>query len=109
MPRTATPYTTKRAATPVNGRYDIALIGPSGDVLGQIWARSEGGPALDAEATAEFLARAANSHEALVQALDGLVNRLTELVDSGDCGFWSPDEEETIVAARAALKLAGAV
>jgi hypothetical protein len=36
-------------------------------------------------------------------ALDGLLERYTGLVNSGDAGFWDPEGEPEVVAAREAL------
>ena len=38
------------------------------------------------------------------EALDKLLTRYRALVLSGDCGFWDPEEEAEVIAARAALK-----
>lgn len=40
----------------------------------------------------------------LEEALEGTVKRFVDLVNSGDAGFWNPEEESVIIAARAALK-----
>lgn len=51
--------------------------------------------------------RARTSRElALVKALNGLLERYTGLVNCGDCGFWDPEKEENVIAARSALALA---
>lgn len=39
----------------------------------------------------------------LLAALDALLKRYSSLVNSGDCGNWNPEEEEEIIAARAAI------
>lgn len=39
----------------------------------------------------------------LREALEGLLERYTELVNCGDCGFWNPEEEDAVKFARAAL------
>jgi hypothetical protein len=39
----------------------------------------------------------------LRQALTALLDRYTELVNSGDCGFWCPENEAEVVEARRAL------
>lgn len=36
-------------------------------------------------------------------ALSGLVDHYVEMVNSGDCGFWDPETDDEIIAARAAL------
>ena len=40
----------------------------------------------------------------LEEALEGTVKRFVTLANSGDAGFWNPEEESSIIAARAALK-----
>lgn len=42
----------------------------------------------------------------LLEALERLLESYTDLVNSGDCGFWNPEEEEIIIAARAAISKA---
>lgn len=39
----------------------------------------------------------------LLAALKGLVALYCALVDSGDCGFWNPEDEPAVQAARAAI------
>ena len=40
----------------------------------------------------------------LEEALEGTVKWIVHLADSGDAGFWNPEEQSVIIAARAALK-----
>ena len=40
----------------------------------------------------------------LEEALEGTVKWIVDLADSGDAGFWNPEEQLVIIAARAALK-----
>ena len=40
----------------------------------------------------------------LEEALEGTVKWIVHLADSGDAGFWNPDEQSVIIAARAALE-----
>ena len=56
---------------------------------------------------------ALQSHEIIVlkdrikrleEALQGTVKWFVDLADSGDAGFWNPEEQSVIIAARAALK-----
>lgn len=44
------------------------------------------------------------SEARLREALEGLLNHYVELVLSGDAGFWDPEKEDEVIAARAALK-----
>ena len=43
--------------------------------------------------------------DTLSQALTGLLDRYTALVNCGDCGNWDPESEDEVKAARAALAL----
>ncbi len=40
----------------------------------------------------------------LEEALEGTVKWIVHLADSGDAGFWNPEEQSVIIAARAALE-----
>ena len=40
----------------------------------------------------------------LEEALEGTVKWIVDLADSGDAGFWNPEEQHEIIAARAVLK-----
>jgi len=40
----------------------------------------------------------------LEEALEGTVKWIVHLADSGDAGFWNPEEQSVIIAARAALQ-----
>jgi hypothetical protein len=40
----------------------------------------------------------------LEEALEGTVKWIVDLANSGDAGFWNPEEQSAIIAARAALK-----
>jgi hypothetical protein len=37
------------------------------------------------------------------EALEALLKRYVQLVDSGDAGFWNPEEEDVVINARQAL------
>jgi hypothetical protein len=39
----------------------------------------------------------------LRNALQRMVDRYVSLVNSGDCGFWNPEDESDVIAARNAL------
>jgi hypothetical protein len=39
----------------------------------------------------------------LDEALNGTVKWIVDLANSGDAGFWNPEEQSVIIAARAAL------
>jgi hypothetical protein len=40
----------------------------------------------------------------LEEALEGTVKWIVRLADSGDAGFWNPEDQSVIIAARDALK-----
>lgn len=42
----------------------------------------------------------------LLEALTRLLDRYTGLVNCGDCGFWDPETEDEVIAARAAISKA---
>ena len=50
------------------------------------------------------LNRMAKRIKRLEEALEGTVKCFVDLADSGDAGFWNPDEQSVIIAARAALE-----
>ena len=39
----------------------------------------------------------------LLEALNAMLDRYTDLVNCGDCGNWDPETEEPVIAARAAI------
>lgn len=41
--------------------------------------------------------------EEMLEALRGLLNHYVQLVNCGDCGYWNPEVEDEVVAARAAI------
>lgn len=62
----------------------------------------------DADEIAEWMSSAykagkASGHNELVAALREITERYVDLVNSGDCGFWEPEDEKPVKAARAAL------
>lgn len=59
-------------------------------------------PAYDIMANARLIAAA----PCLLAALETLTKRYVGLASSGDCGFWNPEEEDEVIAARAALSRA---
>lgn len=49
---------------------------------------------------------AADVIDALVAVVDTFVSEYVELVNSGDAGFWEPEDEPKVKAARRALAMA---
>jgi hypothetical protein len=56
----------------------------------------------ECEANAHLIAAAPQLYETLKRTLDSYVS----LVNSGDCGFWNPENEEQVKVARQALSKA---
>lgn len=54
------------------------------------------------EAASEIETLAAVNAE-LLEALEAFVAKYVQIADSGDCGFWNPEEEDFVIAARAAI------
>ena len=50
------------------------------------------------------LNRMADRINRLEEALEGTVKWIVHLADSGDAGFWNPEEQSVIIEARAALQ-----
>ena len=42
----------------------------------------------------------------LLEALEGITKHYVDLVNSGDCGFWNPEEKLFVMDARAAIRKA---
>ena len=77
----------------LTGNPDIALVAHSG-------AR----PLMAAAPTlATELSAALVREKALREALIGMINHYTELVNCGDCGNWDPETDDPVIHARAAL------
>lgn len=45
-----------------------------------------------------------SNKQKLRTALENLLEHYVSLAHSGDCGFWDPEKEEQVIAAREALK-----
>lgn len=56
------------------------------------------------EAIQAELARLREQNATLLAALEALLERHAELVNSGDCGFWDVEQEPAMVQTRAAIK-----
>jgi hypothetical protein len=69
---------------------------------GEAWRRVDGGQ--DLSIGSALATEAAERIEALEAALRGITDRYVELANSGDAGFWDPEKEGEVIAARAALK-----
>lgn len=66
-----------------------------------VWEKCEECPAL----STKFL-KATPEREAageLLAALEAFTGMYVSMIDSGDCGFWNPEEEAEVIAARAAI------
>jgi hypothetical protein len=51
--------------------------------------------------------RLASAAPDLLEALKAMVARYVSLAGSGDCGFWDPETEDEVIAARKAIAEAG--
>jgi hypothetical protein len=47
-----------------------------------------------------IMAAKAEAHRDLVDCLDDMTKHYVELAGSGDCGFWNPEREMEVIAAR---------
>ncbi len=59
----------------------------------------DGLPNGQAEANARLMAASPDLYEALAK----LTEMYVQLAGSGDCGFWNPEEDPEVIAARSAL------
>jgi hypothetical protein len=83
-------------ATTRDGFWEIAPVGHRGQLE---WDREIAATADDNEANARLIAAAPD----LLEALRNNIHRFVAMINSGDCGFWDPETEETVIAARAAI------
>lgn len=58
------------------------------------------------EQTAARIAALSAENERLRKALENMLKRYVDLAGSGDCGFWDPEDEDEVIASRAALEAA---
>lgn len=96
------------AEAPMNRVFALPLAAVKGNLGSYNVDDATGFPVLcvvEPRRAAAF-ARAVNSYDAMLAALKGLTAHYAELANSGDCGFWNPEEEPEVEAARAAIRLA---
>lgn len=100
------PDMTKRSELPwafEKKSYGEYIVDPRGGcVAGMVSITGSVGDEIN-KANAAFLTRAVNAHDDLVAALKAMVEWHCDLANSGDAGFWDPEEDAQVKAARAAL------
>jgi hypothetical protein len=93
------PWEVKRSAHKHDGAYDYAISAPDALVLAEAFGRDAVGRYPEAEANAHLIAAAPDMYE----ALKTFVAEYVDLVESGDAGFWDPEKEAKVIAARSAI------
>lgn len=96
------PWSTKAARRPVDGEFDwgiVATIDGVPRIIGEAYGRASNNVRPNAEANARLISAAPDMAKALERFLDHYV----AMVSSGDCGFWNPEDEAHVKAARSAL------
>jgi hypothetical protein len=78
-----------------------AIYGPSGELVFGLAAG--GAEEKQPDNVCDANARLIREAPAIYAALAALVERHSDLVSSGDCGFWDAEDEDTMKIARAAL------
>ena len=99
---------TKTAHTP--GPWEVAYLDHNGQRVVRAehievctcWHHSVGSIEKEMEVNARLIAAAPE----LLEALKKIIARHSELVCSGDCGFWDVEDEEEMKLARAAISKA---
>lgn len=78
--------------------------GPHVGGSGQYWHEPKFRPLMHRVVELEStVARLEAERDRLREALTSMLNHYVRLAGSGDCGFWDPEEEAEVIAARAAL------
>lgn len=88
-----------------------------GEVVGDVGSDVETVIAVDigdlpddvAKANTALIVKAVNERGELIAALRAITDHYVTLINSGDYGFWNPEEEAEVIAARAALAKAESV
>lgn len=96
------PWTTKQARFPVDGEFDwcvAATIDGAQHVIVEAFGRVADHVRPNAEANARLISAAPD----MAEALQGFLDHYVAMVNSGDCGFWNPEDETHVKAARSAL------
>lgn len=101
-PFTPGPWLIKRAEIRIDDEYDYAIYDTGHQVIAEAFGRSGVSDFPPAEANARLISAAPDLYE----AVKGFLDLYVALVNSGDCGNWNPEEEDVVIAARAALQKA---
>lgn len=108
MGHTPTPWTIVHEF----GGSEYTINGADGELIANNASYYSSAPIDD---DAAYIVECVNSHASLVEEVERLREALTtfvdeyvEMVNSGDCGFWDPEKEDKVVAARKALEKSNA-
>ena len=63
----------------------------------------------DFEQIADLIERQGKIIEDMTDCLDDMTKHYVELASSGDCGFWEPENEMEVIAARKMIKASRAI
>lgn len=94
------------AKNPVSWLSVLELIAEIRRLQGEVERLSIDGPEgmkFSALEMARFWRDVTTENERLKEALEGLLKHYVDLVESGDAGFWDPEQEEPVKVARQVL------
>lgn len=105
---TPTPWHTDKYSAYIWGPAQEMIADTSmGDLPDNAIVRARGvGGKLPIKANVAFIVRACNAHGDLLAALQACLKWHVDLVNSGDAGFWNPEDDDCVKQARAAISKA---